>query len=478
MVEQGVHLRELVYDREVDAAYGELSLASTKHRNFPAMDFQSPIRTVEAPSENSLRYPGWRIVLACHICVLVGFAAVFIYSFTLMVKPLQHEFGWNREQISRCFTIAALSVAICSPFMGKLLDLFEPRKLIAACMVGLGIGLASMAWLTPHLWQLYLTAAFIGVTGSGTYQLGYARVIATWFQRRLGGALSVVVAGSSIGSLVIPSLVQRSISVYGWRHTYLLLSLLPVLVGAPLTLCFVRTSGRGSPSRKATQSGAGKSWRQALATRGFWLLALGVCCVSLSENGALAHLAPMLSDRGLGMADAALVTSILGGSGLAGRLLLGWLLDYLEGSHIAAMSLLFAGAGIYLLAHSSSFHTAALAALLAGLGMGCELDLIPYILRRYYGLRSFSTLYGSIYCVFCVAGGVAPLLLGHVFDATGSYTGILSIFSVLTMLAAFAMLALPKYAGTGQPAGQFDPLTAHDQAIIPTLDEGAVLESN
>jgi predicted MFS family arabinose efflux permease len=448
----------------------------TKQLIFPDMQTQSIIRKVEEPSENSLRYPGWRIVLSCHICVLVGFAAVFIYSFTLMVKPMQHEFGWNREQISRCFTVAALSVAICSPFVGKLLDRFEPRKLITACMIGLGVGLASMAWLTPRLWQLYVTAAFIGVAGSGTYQLGYARVIATWFQRRLGGALSVVVAGSSIGSIVLPSLVQGSISRYGWRATYLFLALLPLLLGAPLTWCFVRTSHRGSPAPRQPETG--KNFREALVSRGFWLLAIGVCCVSLSENGALAHLAPMLSDRGLRLADAALVTSVLGGSGLAGRLLLGWLLDYLEGSHIAAISLLLAGAGIYLLAHSSSFHSAALGALLAGLGMGCELDLIPYILRRYYGLRSFSTLYGSIYCVFCIAGGVAPLLMGHVFDATGSYTGLLSIFSVLTMVAAFAMLALPKYRASQDNTGQPECLLKQELNFLNIPEEGVILESH
>ena len=440
------------------------------------MRTQSISHKVEEPSENSFRYSGWRIVLACHICVLVGFGTVFVYSFTLMVKPMQHEFGWNREQISRCFTIAALSVAICSPFVGRLLDRFGPRKLITACMIGFGVGLASMAWLTPRLWQLYLTAAFIGVTGSGTYQLGYARVIATWFQRRLGGALSVVVAGSSLGSIVLPSLVQGSISHYGWRATYLFLALLPLLLGAPLTWCFVRTTHRMRSTPKPNETG--KNFREALLSRGFWLLAFGVCCVSLSENGALAHLAPMLSDRGIRLADAALVTSVLGGSGLAGRLLLGWHLDYLEGSHIAAVSLLLAGAGIYLLAHSSTFHSAALGALFAGLGMGCELDLIPYILRRYYGLRSFSTLYGSIYCVFCVAGGVAPLLLGHAFDATGSYTGLLSIFSVLTMVAAFAMLALPKYRASEDNAIQPERLKRQEPDLLKIPEEGVIFESH
>ncbi len=160
----------------------------------------------------------------------------------------------------------------------------------------------------------------------------------------------------------------------------------------------------------------------------------------------------MLSDRGFKLGEAALVVSILGGSSLAGRLILGWLLDYLEGSHIATFSLLAAGAGIFLLAHAGSFRSAAFASLIGGLGMGCELDLIPYMLKRYFGLRSFSTLYGLIYSVFAVAGATAPLLLGHIYDISGSYTGILSILSGITMIVALSMLALPAYRRGGGDA--------------------------
>ncbi len=422
-------------------------------------------------AESNWRYPGWRIVAVCHIGVLVGFATVFIYSFSLMVKPLQQEFGWNREQISRAFSLAAISVAICSPFMGKLFDRFEPRKIIGSFMFAFGLGLASLAWLTPHLGQLYATAVFIGVAGTGTYQLGYARVVASWFERRLGGALSFVVAGSGVGSLFFPPLVQHLIATYGWRHTYLLLAALPLFVGTPLTLIFAR-SLRANPARAAAGPNAvvesqGATWQEAIRTRSFWLLAFGVCCISLSENGALAHLAPMLSDRGLRLGEAALVVSILGGSSLAGRLILGWLLDYLEGSHIATFSLLAAGAGIFLLAHAGSFRSAAFAALIGGLGMGCELDLIPYMLKRYFGLRSFSTLYGLIYSVFAVAGATAPLLLGHVYDISGSYTGILSILSGVTMIVALSMLALPAYR-----RGAGDASTLPISESILTADTG------
>ena len=289
------------------------------------------------------------MVLACHVGVLVGFATVFIYSFSLMVKPLQQEFGWNRQQISEAFSLAAISVAFCSPFMGKLFDRFEPRKIIALFMACFGAGVASLAWLTPHLVQFYITAVFIGVAGSGTYQLGYARVVAGWFEQRLGMALSIVVAGSGVGSFFVPPLVQHLIASYGWRHTYLILAALPLLIGVPLTLRFARSSptrlSHGQEKKAGNIHASGATWREGLASRSFWLLVLGVCCISLSENGALAHLAPMLNDRGIKPAAAALIISILGASSLGGRLLLGWLLDYLEGSHIATFSMLAAGGG-------------------------------------------------------------------------------------------------------------------------------------
>jgi MFS family permease len=445
------------------------------------MSMNRSIHETAVRSENSLRYAGWRVVAICHIGVLVGFATVFIYSFSLMMKPLQQEFGWNRAQVSQAFSIAAISVAICSPFMGKLFDRFEPRKLIASFMAVFGLALASLAWLGPSLGRFYATAVLIGVAGSGTYQLGYARVVASWFEQRLGVALSIVVAGSGVGSLFYPPLVQHLIATYGWRHTYLALAALPLLVGAPLTLVFAPSSrqnlvraseGVPDPARKGT------TWQQAIATRSFWLLALGVCVISLAENGALAHLAPMLSDRGLKLGQAALIVSILGGSSLAGRLMLGWLLDYLEGSHIAMFSLLSAGGGIFLLAHAQSFHSAAPAALIAGLGMGCELDLIPYMLKRYFGLRSFSTLYGLVYSVFAVAGAIAPLLLGHIYDVTGSYTAILSVLSGVTMAVAVIMLTLPAYQYAAHSAvADKGPAAVASEPILG-LETGASIESN
>lgn len=399
-------------------------------------------------SEENLRYPGWRVVFICQIGVLSGIATIFFTIFTLFIKPWQHDFGWSREQISQAFTMAAMSVAICSPLMGRILDRVEPRKLIAGMMVAFGLGFASLAWLTSHLVRLEITAVLIGVAGTGTYQLGYARIVASWFERRLGAALSVVVAGSGLGSLFIPPLVQHSITAYGWRPTVLILAALPLFLGAPLTFFFA-PSPKTNSSRSSHESKAGTTigmtWKQALATRSFWLIALGVGCMSLADNGVTVHLAPMLSDRGLKIEDIAFIVSILGGSSVAGRLLLGWVLDYVAAARIAMGALLLAGSGIFLLAHARSFHAAALGAAVEGLGMGCEFDLVPYMLKRYFGMRSFSTMYGLTYSVYAVAGGTAPLLLGYIYDTSGSYTRILSLFFMIAAGIALVMLTLPAY---------------------------------
>ncbi len=434
---------------------------------------------VLAPTENDPGYPGWRVAAVSHIGVLTGFATVFIYSFSFLVKPLQQEFGWSREQVASAFSIAAISVAICSPFIGRLFDRVEPRKLIAAMLAAFGLGMGSLAFLTPHLGQLYASAVFIGVAGTGTYQLGYARIVTAWFDRRLGAALSIVVAGSGAGSLLIPPLVQYLLPTYGWRITYLALAAIPFFVGAPLTWIFARSPQK--PDRKASdpsrdQLPPGMSWGTALGTRSFWLLALGVCALSLSENGALAHLAPMLSEHGLPAARIAVVASLLGVASVGGRFILGWLLDYVRGRAIAVASLLAAGIGMLWLAHARSFAAAAPAALLGGLGAGCELDLIPYMLRRYFGLRSFSTLYGLVYTCFAVAGAVAPLVAGRVYDLTGSYTRILDIFCGVTLLGAIAMLGLPAYRYLAQ-TGDSDA-TKESTPDLALIDKGAVLENN
>ena len=126
-----------------------------------------------------------------------------------------------------------------------------PRAIILPCIVVFSAALASLALLTPHLLHFYLTFFVIGLVGNGTAYIGYSRAISTWFNRRRGLALAIMLAGSALGAMLLPVLAQAVITNFGWRTAYMVLGLLALVVGFPLTAAFVRErpiaqqSGRG-----------------------------------------------------------------------------------------------------------------------------------------------------------------------------------------------------------------------------------------
>jgi MFS family permease len=174
-------------------------------------------------NEGSLTYTGWRVTIAAFVGVMVSFAAIVPYTFSLFLSPLQLAFGWKREAISRGFALTALTVAACSPFLGSLLDRLPPRRIILPCIAVFAVDIASLSLLKGHIGQFYATYVLVGIVGNGTAQLAYSRAVLTWFDRRRGLALALVLAGGGTGSILMPMVAQHVIAVYGWRSAYLVL---------------------------------------------------------------------------------------------------------------------------------------------------------------------------------------------------------------------------------------------------------------
>jgi MFS family permease len=136
---------------------------------------------------------------------------------------------------------------------------------------------------------------------------------------------------------------------------------------------------------------------------------------------------------------------------LAGRLITGTLLDRFFGPRISFALLAGAAAGIVILAWAATPAAAYSSAALIGLGLGGEADVTPYLLTRYFGLRSFSTLYGFTWTAYAFAGAVGPVIMGRVFDLTGSYSTLLVTLAAQTFVAAVFALLLPAYPRGSYP---------------------------
>ncbi len=390
-------------------------------------------------------YYGWRVVLASSLGVMVGFGSLFVYTFSVFMKPLSTEFGWGREAISRGFGFAALSMAFCSPLLGQLLDRYGPRRVILPCSFVYGSAITSLALLRPHLWQFYSVCILLGLVGNGAAHLAFSRAISTWFHRRLGLALAMVMAGAGLGSMILPFVAQTIITHAGWRAAYMSLGGLALVVGLPMSWRFIHERGavhHDAPSPHLD----GPTWQQGLRSYAFWIIVAVLVVNSLAMNGTVTHLVALLTDRGVSPAGAALSASLLGGSSLLARMVVGWVLDRLFGARVAVVVFLITAGGILLLARANTLAMGCLATGLIGVGAGGEADVTPFLLMRYFGVKAFSTLYGLTWTFYAIAGAIGPVILGRAFDTTGSYTSLLTLLATLMVLAAGLFLLLPRYA--------------------------------
>ncbi len=358
------------------------------------------------------------------------------------MKPVTGEFGWSRESASLAFGIAAMTVAACSPPLGLLLDRFPARRIVLPCITVFGCAFASLSLLTNHLWHFYLTFFVLGVVGNGTAQLACSRAVTTWFRERRGAAFAVLMTGSAVGAMIWPLIAQALIDSVGWRNTYAILGGIVLLIGLPLGLQIKERAGAVA-HRENSISGA--TVGEGLRSRFFWIVAAVLFCGSISQNGAITHMSALLTDRGVSSGGAAVATSAIGGAALIGRWITGWLLDRFFAPRVATILLLVAALGVVLLAVANSAAIGFLGASLIGFGMGGEADVTPWLLARYFGLRSFATLYALTWTVYAIAGAIGPVIMGKAFDATGSYESLLMELAALTAVSAGLMFFVPRY---------------------------------
>ncbi|WP_158792658.1 MFS transporter [Granulicella sp. L60] len=368
--------------------------------------------------ESSIRYTGWHVAAAAFVGVMVSFAPIVPYTFSLFLNPLHAAFGWKREAISGTFALAAITVAVVSPGIGVLLDRFPPRRIILPSIVVFALALASLSRLGPSIQRFYLTYFVLGLVANGTAQFAYTRTILTWFNRRRGIALALLLTGSGVGSILIPPLTQWVIDHHGWRDAYLTLGGI-ALLGLPLTALLVHN--RPVPQRIDESLLSGSTVASALRTAPFWILAFIIMLSAFGENGLVTNLAAMLTEHGVSIQAAALALSVRGGAGILGRLFTGFLIDRLPAQRIQTGILLISSAGTLILAFSGTSAMALVGAALLGIGLGSEADVAPYLLARYFGRKHFSVLYGLTWTAYAIGGATGPMVVGHFYDRAGAY---------------------------------------------------------
>ena len=166
----------------------------------------------------------------------------------------------------------------------------------------------------------------------------------------------------------------------------------------------------------------------------------------LAINGTITHIVPMLIDRGTPPPQAVQAIQVAGLAIIGGRILSGYFLDRVWGPYVALAFFGLSILGMGILATGAVGGLALMGAVLCGAGIGAEIDIMGYLLSRYFGMRNFGKIYGLVFAAFNLGTGFGPAISGWTFDMNKSYTPILIAYMVILALVCVALLTLGQYA--------------------------------
>ncbi len=379
-----------------------------------------------------------------------------VFAFGTFVKPLQAEFGWQRGELSFALAMTNIAVVIASPSLGFIIDRTGVRRIMIPSIILMALAVLSMTLLSGNIWHFYAMYLLIPILGAGTLPQSYSRVIIGWFTRRRGLALGIALSGFGVGAALIPGFAQVMIDGFGWRMAYLGFAAAILCISLPMTILVLKeTPGEmnlqpdgENNTQNTSDHNIGLSGQAAAKTTSYWLILTSFFLVGIGITSILAHLVPMLIDRGVAPSTAAFCMTSLGIGLIFGRILAGYLMDRFFAPYIAAIFLFGLFVGIIMLALGSSGSLVFVAAVFVGLATGSEISEIAYICSRYFGQRSFGQIYGIMFAAFQFGSAFGAPLMGIYHDRAGNYIGALWLVSALVFLGIILILLLGPYPDT------------------------------
>jgi len=385
----------------------------------------------------------WLLVVVCAVGIGVGVSALPFYTQGLFIEAWTAEFGWTRAQASLGILGSTLALAAVLPFIGSIVDRYGLITPVMISLLGLSLAYVMLGLFVQSIASFVMLAMLQAILGSASSPLAYTRAINSVFTKQRGLALGVALSGAGAAATFGPSLISSAIDAFGWRGAYYAMALFTLLVGAVIIIVLARLKSAKASEHIDVQAARG-GFKAAKASASYWLIMAAIFCLSLGLGGLMIHFVPILLDIGFTTSEAVKVAGVIGIAVVLGRLLVGFAVDRIFAPHVAIAILFACICGVLALA-VFGMVVAVPAAFVIGFSVGAEVDLIGYLIARYFGMHAYGQIYGRQYSTFLIATGLSPVILGAVRDATGSYTASLFTAAAFITLSAALFTRLPKF---------------------------------
>ena len=397
-------------------------------------------------------FNGW-VVVAELVIILAVFLGVR-NSFGVFLKSIENEFHLSRGATSGFFSVY-MAISCFFTFIGGWgLDRYGPRIVLAIMGVFTCLSLL-LTSQTNSSWQLFISYSLLLAIGTGA---GFTVVLSTVskrFIKRRGLALGAALSGEGLGTLAIAPFATYLVTSFTWRMAFVVMGLIAGIVIIGLSLLLKRApendvltdarvaSAEPSKDREDYIQNVSFSLSEAARTRSFWFLGIVYLLFSLCFNLVLTHIVPHATDIGITAARAAIIVSLIGGSTIPGRLIIGGVSDRISIKILAIICALFQVVAMIWLAWSVTLWMFFLFAVFFGFTYGGISNMVASLISDTFGTGNLGTIAGTLIVGFSAGGAIGPLLGGFIFDATSSYF-VSFLIGALAMSMALVFLVLTR----------------------------------
>ena len=403
-------------------------------------------------------YYGWLVLAVCFFVLMCSSGVRS--SIGVFITPMEADMQWSRNEITRVLSLGIFVGALSFIVMGYLYDKYGGRRVISVALIMGGISVFLLSRVNSIFGLILIYGILGSFASSGASFVTIHSLLAKWFYRRRGLAMSLSAAGGSIGPLLFAPFCAFLIEASDWRTAFLFIGGMVLFIGAPLSALFLRDDPLGQiPDSERDDPGIQEKeevqvemegplftsrWKQALSTSPFWQLSAAYLVCGITTNIISVHFVPFAEDQGVPKITAATIFGIMMGLNSVGVISAGILSQ--KFSQHKVLGFTYALRGIAYIALLTIGGTTGLwaFALIAGMSWIATASVTSSLVADIYGVRNLGTLNGMSNMVHQIGGALSVLVAGELQALTGSYEIPFAIAGATLLFASIASFTVKE----------------------------------
>jgi sugar phosphate permease len=391
---------------------------------------------------------------------------------SILIVPLEQEFGWSRATISLSISINLLLYGLIGPFAAGVLNRYGARNVMIFSLALLS-GAVGLTTFIRSSWQLVLLWGVLVGTGTGmtAIVLG-ATVVHRWFRKQQGLLIGVLTASTATGQLLFLPILAHFVEQSGWRIAVwvvvaaLLMALMIVFLGMRSDPSEVGLRPFGGEDDRTAPEGfnakdpireAINALRRGARSVDFWLLSGSFFICGASTNGLIGtHLIPACMDHGMPEVHAAGLLAMMGIFDLVGTTASGWLSDRYSNRWLLFTYYGLRGLSLLFLpqAFDPTTHRLSIFAVFYGLDWIATVPPTIALTAKIFGTRNVGLMFGWVVAAHQVGAATIAYLAGFIRSIDGSYDLAFFLSGAACLAAALGVL----FIGRGASVRNVQPL--------------------